>query len=618
MADRPDKTQLANRIYRIFDQALDFEDSEKRDQFIRSKCEDTPLVFHAVNDLLSAHFAANSLLDSMQLPSPPMNRVTNWIGRRVDDYTIVKKLGEGGFGQVFVATQAGPEKKKVALKMLKPGMNSREVLSRFELEKNALKLMDAPGIAKVLDAGITDAGTPYFVMELISGKPLTKFCDDLNLGTIERIRIFIDVCRAMQHAHQKGVIHRDIKPSNILVVEQEQHYQPKIIDFGIAKAINQQLIQHSIYTRFSEIIGTPLYMSPEQAGPRHQSIDTRSDIYSLGVVLYELLTGSTPTPREHVKQLDHDELFHQIREIDPPKPSQRLDESGKTLKEIAGNRSTEPSRLSRSIRGDVDWIVMKALEKDRDRRYPSASDLADDLERFLNDEKVIARPPSRVYRVQKLYRKNKRIVMAVVGIAFVLLLATTISLWQFARTHQAKRRALNADAKISDSLNAESLARQKEIAARKNAERSTLELSQLLRHGNTKHIRDDLLSSMPPVGEATESQIQILKNVAIGMIQAREFKKADDLLNQILREELKRLPEISDEIIKTQTAIADIHARTGDSQKAESSMNALLAKIKPSNRYSYKAIPIHMQLSVSEYIHRQPSASRQETTVTCL
>jgi non-specific serine/threonine protein kinase/serine/threonine-protein kinase len=380
-------------------------------------------------------------------------------GTRVGPYKLLQKLGEGGMGIVWMAEQTEPIRRVVALKVIKHGMDSDRVLARFEAERQALALMNHAHIAKIFDAGVTGAsaesalvspqspmtaGRPYFVMELVKGIPITRFCDEQRLSIGERLELFMPVCQAIQHAHQKGVIHRDIKPSNILVALYDGHPVAKVIDFGIAKATGQQLTARTLFTEFGAVIGTPEYMSPEQAELNQLDIDTRSDIYSLGVLLYELLTGTTPLTRDALGKAAFDEILRRIREEEPPKPSTRLSDSAERLDALSAQRQLEPARLTKVVRGDLDWIVMKALEKDRNRRYESATALASDLQRFLANEPVLAGPPTARYRLNKFIRKHRAAVATTAGMVLLLAAATIVSTASAVRTSRANANAQHA------------------------------------------------------------------------------------------------------------------------------------------------------------------------------
>jgi serine/threonine protein kinase/tetratricopeptide (TPR) repeat protein len=380
--------------------------------------------------------------DALDLAGTVGGPITERPGALIGPYKLMEKIGEGGMGLVFVALQQQPLRRKVALKVIKPGMDTRQVIARFEAERQALALMDHPNIAKVLDGGATTSGLPYFVMELVKGVPITDYCDQNHVGVRERLELFTHVCRAVQHAHQKGIIHRDLKPSNVLVLSQDGTPLVKVIDFGVAKAIGQPLTDKTIYTQWTQLVGTPLYMSPEQAGQSGVDVDTRTDIYALGVLLYELLTGTTPFDRERLRQAGHDEMRRIIREEEPARPSTRISKLGQAATTVSSNRQSDPRQLSRLFRGELDWVVMKCLEKDRNRRYETANGLARDVQRYLHDEPVEAGPPSAGYRLRKLARKYR----AALGIAglFVALLALggAASAWQAVRATRAERQAV--------------------------------------------------------------------------------------------------------------------------------------------------------------------------------
>ena len=352
-------------------------------------------------------------------------------GLMIGRYKLLEQIGEGGFGLVYMAEQVEPVQRKVALKVIKAGMDTKAVVARFEAERQALALMDHPNIARVLDAGTTQAGRPYFVMELVRGISITEFCDQKRLSTSQRLELFMTVCHAIQHAHQKGIIHRDIKPSNVLVTLHDGKPVPKVIDFGVAKALGQRLTDKTLFTGFAHMIGTPAYMSPEQAELSGLDIDTRSDIYSLGVLLYELLTGVTPFDRETFAKAAFDEIRRMIRETEPPKPSTRLQTLGKTLTTVAASRQIDALKLIHLVRGDLDWIVMKCLDKDRTRRYETANGVAMDVKRYLDNEPLVARPPSKFYEFQKTVRRHKFGFAAAAAVVAALTLGLAMSLWQY-------------------------------------------------------------------------------------------------------------------------------------------------------------------------------------------
>jgi eukaryotic-like serine/threonine-protein kinase len=358
-------------------------------------------------------------------------------------YKLLKKIGEGGMGTVWVADQTQPVRRRVALKLIKPGMDSRQVLARFEAERQALALMDHPNIAKVLDGGLTEAGRPFFVMDYVKGMPITEYCDTTRLSVRERLELFVPVCQAVQHAHQKGILHRDLKPSNVLVAPYDGRRVPKVIDFGLAKAIHQPLTERTLYTSHDTVLGTKLYMSPEQAQLNNLDVDTRTDVYSLGVVLYELLTGTTPLERQRFEKAAWEEARRIIREEEPPRPSVRLS-STDTLASLAACRQTEPARLTELVRGELDWIVMKALEKDRNRRYETANSLARDVECYLAGDPVGACPPSAGYRLRKFASKHRAALTAASLFAALLLVGVLVSTLLAVRARRAESNAKQA------------------------------------------------------------------------------------------------------------------------------------------------------------------------------
>ncbi len=445
----------------IFISALQRDDPKDRRAYLERACEGDEGMRQRIQALFGAFEQAGSFLGSPApapegtLELPPAVEVP---GAVIGPYKLLQQIGEGGMGTVYMAEQTRPVQRKVALKIIKAGMDSRQVLARFDAERQALALMDHPNIAKVLDAGATESGRPYFVMELVKGVPITEYCDQRRLTPRQRLELFLPVCQAVQHAHQKGVIHRDLKPSNVLVAVYDGQPVPKVIDFGIVKAAGPRLTEATLFTEFGAIIGTLEYMSPEQAGLDQLDVDTRSDIYSLGVLLYELLTGTTPLDRGRMKQAALLELLRQVREDEAQRPSTRLSTT-EGLPSIAACRHTEPRRLSGLVRGELDWIVMKALEKDRTRRYETANGLAADVKRYLDDDPVQACPPSATYRMRKFVRRNKAPALAALLIVGALVGGIIATTWQARRALGAEKAALaDRDAK-GRALRAEQQAR---------------------------------------------------------------------------------------------------------------------------------------------------------------
>jgi WD40 repeat protein/serine/threonine protein kinase len=480
--------------------AIEITTSEECEVYLRRACGGNEELRQRVEKLLAAHFQAGNFLEP---PAPTLEPATDQAiqegpGTVIGPYKLLQQIGEGGMGVVFRAEQGRPVQRQVALKIVKPGMDTRQVIARFTAEQQALALMDHPNIARVFDAGTTDSGRPYFVMELVIGVPVTDYCDRERLTPQRRLELFIPICHALQHAHQKGIIHRDLKPSNVLVALYDGRPVPKVIDFGVAKATGPPLTERTMLTEFGQVVGTLEYMSPEQAELNQLDVDTRSDIYSLGVLLYELLTGTTPFERKRLKAVAFLELLRVIREVEPPKPSTRLSTT-EALPSIAANRSLEPKKLSGMLRGDLDWIVMKALEKDRSRRYETANALSRDLQRFLADEPVEASPPSTAQRLKKFVRRNKGTVvvaMVVIGALVAGIIGTSLGLFQ--AQHLAIEKSNLAAANLV-------LAR-KEADARETVERQAASLARgLFELGAAEQAHGDPAKGMAILAKAYEA-----------------------------------------------------------------------------------------------------------------
>ncbi len=530
-----------------------------------------------VERLLEAHVALGSIhaqaapAKDATLDHPSAERP----GTQIGPYKLLEQIGEGGFGIVFMAEQAAPVRRKVALKILKPGMDTRQVVARFEAERQALALMDHPSIAHVFDGGATPSGRPYFVMELVRGVPITEFCDQNQLAPRQRLELFIPVCQAVQHAHQKGIIHRDLKPSNILVVMHDTTPVVKVIDFGVAKALGQQLTDKTLFTGFAQLVGTPLYMSPEQAGQSGLDIDTRSDIFSLGVLLYELLTGTTPFNRERFKLAAFDEILRIIREEEPPKPSTRLSEldtapalqnghetpreqigsrsvATTTLASVAAFRGTEPAKLTKLVRGELDWIVMKALEKDRNRRYETANGFAADIQHYLNDEAVVACPPSTTYRLRKFTRRHR--VPLTVAAAFLLLLVAgaVVSTYQAIRIRAEQENTLAQKLEADRQRNRAERERDRAVAAEQKA------LTEARKSEQVAAFMTDMLNGVGP-------------SVALG----RDTAMLREILDRTTRrlDQMKGQPAVEADL---RTVLGGVYYDLGDYQIAEEMHRAAL------------------------------------------
>ena len=456
----------------VFERALDADDDRKRSEIVDESCGPDTSLRNRVQALLAAHFRNEEFLEHPLLAQTADKRELRR-PEQIGPYRIREQLGEGGYGIVYTATQTKPLQRDVAIKVIKPGMDTRQVVRRFEAERQALALMDHPNVATVFDAGETENGHPYFVMELVRGCNITEFCDKEKLTINERLRMFVTVCRAVQHAHQKGVIHRDLKPSNILVAHQDSEPTVKVIDFGIAKALDRRLTEESLYTDSGQMLGTPLYMSPEQAERNGADVDTRSDVYSLGVLLYEILTGETPFTRDSLKDLSDVEMRRVICLDEPQCPSARVATVGsELLSTISDRRGIDAHRIVQRLRGELDWIVGKALSKDRRRRYDSVSALANDVENFLSGTPVIAAPPSKSYQVRKLIHRHRRVLIAGTLVAASLVAGVSVAIWQAVVAHDARSIAEDR-LRQSTRLAAEALvAHQKAEASAANAGQS--------------------------------------------------------------------------------------------------------------------------------------------------
>jgi hypothetical protein len=540
----------------LFAAAIGIGDRKEREALLDRECADQQQLRQRLDQLIAAHFQSHALLDapavkqtanhtSSGTPTVSTASSAEAVGTLIAGrYRLLEAIGEGGMGTVWVAEQTQPVKRKVALKLIKAGMDSRHVLARFEAERQALAVMDHPNIAKVLDGGLTDAGRPFFVMEYVKGVPITEYCDTVRANVPERLNLFAQVCQAVQHAHQKGIIHRDLKPSNILVAPYDDKPVPKIIDFGLAKAMNQSLTERTLHTAHETVLGTPLYMSPEQAQLNNLDIDTRSDIYSLGVLLYELLTGTTPLEKQRFKQAAWDEIRRLIREEEPPRPSMRLS-STETLPSLAAVRQTEPARLRKLVRGDLDWIVMKALEKDRTRRYETANGFAMDIQRYLSGEAVQAVPPSAAYRMKKFARKHRAGLATAAVIAFLLIAGIAVSTWQAYRATRAEGRALAAAAAEQKAKNAEADQRRRaetaaaaEKAARQRAETAEADAKRDLAkfEAINEFLTKDLLTQAEPANNAVEDKVTLLEVLDRAAEKVGERFKGQPELEEDLRD----------------------------------------------------------------------------------
>ena len=557
-----------NLAREVLADALKQEEGQAREAFINQACKGDPTLRHFVTELLQVQAGGGpfvapkppvSLLDRDGEVNPrlePQQISAPQPGDRVGRYRILQQIGEGGHGLVYMAEQEEPVRRKVALKVIKLGMDTAYVVARFEAERQALALMDHPNIARVFDGGATETGRPYFVMELVRGVPITDFCDQGKLGTRERLELFIQVCHAVQHAHQKGIIHRDIKPSNILVTINDGVPVPKVIDFGIAKAMEVPLTEKTLFTRFELFLGTPAYMSPEQAVLTSLDVDTRGDIYSLGVLLYELLTGTTPFDGKALLAAGLDEFRRTIREQDPVLPSNRLKALlPEALTTAASRRGTEAPKLIQSLRGDLDWIVVKCLEKNRARRYETANALAMDVMRYLRNEPVLARPPAKLYRLQKMVRRNKVLFASAGAVTAALVIGLVVSLFLLFQERVARAAA---------------------VAAEHKAETEILN---------------------------TQETVRLLREILnrAGSVKGLDTRPLIDFLDRTAREmplNLKKDPQLEQEVRNT---LALLYLDFGEEQKAEDMVRKALA-ISSEHPGDNGSVPIEALMVLSEVL----------------
>ncbi len=601
------------RVRELFDRASEIP-PEKRSDFLARECGTDSSLRARIDALLAAGDDVRFLV-TPTAPSLGQTRIfgmqgltVETAGTQIGPYRLVRQIGEGGFGVVFLAEQQQPVARTVALKIIKLGMDTRQVVARFEVERQALALMDHPNIARVIDAGATETGRPYFVMEYVAGRAITTYCDEEHLTIDARIELFEQVCDAVQHAHSKGIIHRDLKPSNILVATVDGHPQAKVIDFGIAKATQHKLTDKTLFTEHQQIIGTLQYMSPEQASGS-LDIDTRTDVYALGVVLYELLTGTTPFDAHTLNEAFLSEIQRVIREVDPPKPSTRLDQSVDTLAGIAASRRIEPKRLGGLVRGELDWIAMKALEKDRARRYESAHGLAQDLRRYLSGDAVVAAPPSALYRLRKFSRRNRTVVLAGSAVAAALLVGVVAFAWQanVARHERdsavVAQRAEAEQRRIADEQRAEAGRQQALAEANAEAERRARDRAE----ATATFVTDALRSADPNYGGKEGISVAEAMEQAVKQLDEGAFRDEPDIeasLRGVIADVLYRNARLTDALPLAEKALAIYASRPGDQVRNVARSTNLVATIQQNLGHADLAEPLFERgLALLEELH---------------
>jgi serine/threonine protein kinase len=609
----------------IFAAALEKTSAEERAAYLDKTCAGDEKLRRRVEILLRAHAEPDDILD----PPPAKLGTVNYVplaespGMVIGPYKLLQQIGEGGFGVVYMAEQTHPVRRMVALKIIKPGMDTAQVIARFESERQALALMDHPNIARVFDAGATDSGRPYFVMELVKGVPITEFCDKNLLPTDARLRLFLDLCHAIQHAHHKGIIHRDIKPSNVMVTLHDGVPVVKVIDFGVAKAMGLRLTDRTLFTAYGQMIGTPAYMSPEQAEMSGLDIDTRSDVYALGVLLYELLTGTTPLEEQRLRQAAYVEMQRLIREEEAPRPSTRLSSLGGSATVLAGNRGLDVKRLMQLLAGDLDWLVMKALEKDRNRRYDTPGSFAEDIERYLHHEAILARPPSTAYKLKKFAQRNRAAAITTAVVAASLILGMILTTWQAIRATRAEgwatealaqaktdqERALSAEWLASERLKQVTDEKQQTAEALARAEKEQawaleageLAHARLMQNMQEKERADKAMADATSErGKAERLLISSVRLDSLSSAMEMELKGAYDLAERMYLDDLEVLPTfpgaVSGDKQSVTMALCRFYGRRKTPEKGEPLLRELLA--------SHKQHPLAKPEEEAEVLYR--------------